>query len=82
VDAHAEPLPRAVFAIGALADREQLDDAVHLLGGLDVGRGDLGDALAVDVRPATRVWKARLARMAALAAASKPSTSAVGSASA
>ncbi len=30
----------------------------------------------------TRVWKARLARIAALAAASKPSTSAVGSASA
>ena len=30
----------------------------------------------------TRVWKARLARIAAFAAASKPSTSAVGSASA
>ena len=30
----------------------------------------------------TRVWKAMLARIAALAAASKPSTSAVGSASA
>ncbi len=30
----------------------------------------------------TRVWKARLARIAALAAASNPSTSAVGSASA
>ena len=32
--------------------------------------------------PRTRVWKANEARMAALAAASKPSTSAVGSASA
>jgi len=49
VDSHGNPCRRAVFAIGALADREQLDDAVHVLGGLDVGRGDLGDALAVDV---------------------------------
>ena len=32
--------------------------------------------------PVTRVWNARLAKIAALAAASKPSTSAVGSASA
>ncbi len=32
-----------------LADREQLDDRAHVAGGLDVGGGHLGDALAVDV---------------------------------
>ncbi len=37
-------------AVGrALADGEQLDGAAHLLGGGEVGGGDLGHALAVDV---------------------------------
>ena len=35
--------------VGVLTDREQLHDTVHLAGGSDVGRGHLGDALAVDV---------------------------------
>ena len=34
---------------GALADGEELDGAAHALGGGDVGGGDLGQALAVDV---------------------------------
>src|SRR5690606_6658361 len=32
-----------------LADRQQLDGAAERLGGLEVGRGHLGDALPVDV---------------------------------
>ena len=43
VDAHGDAV------VGALADRQQLDDGVHLAGRRDVGGGDLGDALAVDV---------------------------------
>ena len=39
----------AVGPVAQLADREQLDDAAHLARRRDVGRGDLGDALAVDV---------------------------------
>ncbi len=35
--------------LGPLADGEQLDGAAHLLGGGEVGGGDLGHALAVDV---------------------------------
>ena len=52
-------------------------------------RADRMSAAVTSVMPSrytsaavTGVWKARLARMAALAAASNPSTSAVGSASA
>ena len=54
-----------------------------------IARALATSALVTSVMPSrctsaavTRVWKARAARMAALAAASKPSTSAVGSASA
>ncbi len=44
---HARGDGRAVR--GPLADGEQLDGAAHLLGGAEVGGGDLGHALAVDV---------------------------------
>ena len=40
---------RAVRALDERADRQQLDHAAHLPGRGDVARGDLGDALAVDV---------------------------------
>ena len=56
---------------------------------LPIARADATSAAVTSVMPSrwtsaavTRVWKARPARIAALAAASKPSTSAVGSASA
>ena len=39
----------AAAVVGHLGDREQLDDAAHGAGAGDVGAGDLGDALAVDV---------------------------------
>ena len=47
VDADGHRLARV--ATTQLRDREQLDDRAHLAGRLHVGRGDLGDALAVDV---------------------------------
>src|SRR5947209_7967514 len=48
VHAHADRV--TTVAVGtALRDREQLDDAVHLLGTCDISRTDVVDAFAVDV---------------------------------
>ncbi len=69
-------------AVAPFGDGEELDDVARLRGPRDVVGRDGQDALARDVVEDTRVWNARLARIAALAAASYPSTSAVGSASA
>ena len=79
VDADADPLPDSPSARSAIASN---DHAVHLSRGRDVGGRDLGDALTEDVAARDPVWKASRARIAAFAAASNPSTSAVGSASA
>ena len=81
VDAHGHAF--AAVGIGQLfGDSQQLDDESGVLGRSDVGA-------VTEVMPsqwtfsrANRVWKDSEARMAALAAASWPSTSAVGSASA
>lgn len=48
VHAHRDPRG-AVACVDLLADREQLDDTVHLACGCDVGSRDVGDPLAVHV---------------------------------
>jgi len=68
----------SLFAAAEKAERDLYYEAA-VAGAIPILR-PLRESLAGD--SVTRVWNARLARIAAFAAASKPSTSAVGSASA
>ncbi len=68
--------------VGVACDAQQLDGVAELAGLGDVLGTDGTDTLLVDIVGGTRVPKPMEARIAVLLAASKPSTSADGSASA